>query len=324
MWGYLDASQRAWPPIPRSISAVQPIIASIIMSIWTDLLGAQIQYIHTPTHGPIRAAIAGDRKRDPLILLHGIGGHLEAYAKNIVALADQYFVVACDFIGHGLSAKPVDMEYSVEAYVTQIRELMDAMELRAAHISGESMGGAMTGHFAVRYPERVKRIILNTSGGIPVVTDKGRRDAQDLADLTARNVGKPPSMESIRERMEWLLYQGNRHLLTDELVATRLHFYRQPEFQKSAPFVFGRLLKSTAGGPSGTPMIELEKLQCETLLLWTRFNPIHDVEAAQAALPRIPRGQLYIMQEDCGHWPQYECADEFNSVVRSFLSTGRA
>jgi pimeloyl-ACP methyl ester carboxylesterase len=82
--------------------------------------------------------------------------------------------------------------------------------------------------------------------------------------------------------------------------------------------VFGRLMKAGA-----TPMIELEKLSCETLLLWTRFNPIHDVAAAEAALPKIARGQLYVMRGDCGHWPQYECADEFNEVVHRYLASGK-
>ncbi|MDR2154945.1 MAG: alpha/beta hydrolase [Burkholderiaceae bacterium] len=295
------------------------------MSLWTDFLGAEIRPLHTPSFGPIRIARAGDPRSDALILLHGIGGHLEAYAKNVVALSAHYHVIACDFIGHGLSAKPTDIEYSIDAYVTQVRELMDALDIERAHISGESMGGAITGHFAVRYPERVKRIILNTSGGIPVVSDKGRQDAKTLAELTARNVGQPPTMESVRKRMQWLLYEGNWGLLTDELVGTRLRIYQSPEFQNSAPHVFGRLMKAASGGTGGgTPLIELEKLACETLLLWTRFNPIHDIAAAEAALPRIARGRLYVMQGDCAHWPQYECAEEFNQVVHRFLASGKA
>jgi pimeloyl-ACP methyl ester carboxylesterase len=70
-------------------------------------------------------------------------------------------------------------------------------------------------------------------------------------------------------------------------------------------------------------MIELERLQCETLLLWTKHNPIHDVLAAQAALSRIAKGTLYVMQGDAAHWPQYEHPDEFNAVMHSFLSTGQ-
>ena len=45
--------------------------------------------------------------------MHGIGGHLEAYAKNVLPLSSDFHVVAFDFVGHGLSAKPLDIDYFV-------------------------------------------------------------------------------------------------------------------------------------------------------------------------------------------------------------------
>lgn len=292
------------------------------MSLWIDFLGAEIRYIDTPTFGRTRIAEAGRGNQEALVLMHGIGGHLEAYAKNVVPLSAHYHVIAFDFVGHGLSEKKVDFDYSVAAYAKQIGEVMDALGLKSAHISGESLGGMAAGTFAVAHPERVKRLILNTTGGIPIVSEKGHRDLEELAELTARNTGKPPTMETVRARMQWLIHESKWDLLTDELVGTRLSFYSRPEFQKSAPFVFSALSKAGATGIPRSEMLELEKLQCETLLLWTRFNPIHDVEAAQAALPRIPKGKLYVIKVDAAHWPQYESPDEFNEVVERFLSSG--
>jgi HOMODA hydrolase len=70
-------------------------------------------------------------------------------------------------------------------------------------------------------------------------------------------------------------------------------------------------------------MVNLEKIACDTLFLWTRDNPIHDVPAAEAACARTPKGQLYVMKADAAHWPQYEAPEEFNSVMRKFLATGQ-
>jgi HOMODA hydrolase len=69
-----------------------------------------------------------------------------------------------------------------------------------------------------------------------------------------------------------------------------------------------------------TRIIEAGRQNDEALLLWTRHNPIHDVAAAQAALPR---GSLYVMHGQAAHWPQYEQPDEFNTVMHAFLSTGK-
>lgn len=292
------------------------------MSLWTDFLGAEIRYVNLPSFGRTRIAEAGHGNSEALFLMHGIGGHIEAYAKNVVALSDQFHVIAFDFVGHGLSEKKDDIGYLIDDYVEQLRELMDAMGIEKAHISGESLGGVVTGTFAVKYPERIKRAILNTSGGIPVVTDKGRQDLKNLADLSAKTAGKPPTMEIIRARMQWLIYEGNWSLLTDELIQTRLHHYSLPEFQRVAHLVYQRLNQVTRGERQ-MDMIKLEKLECETLLFWTKHNPIHDVNAAEAALPRISKGQLYVMQTEAGHWPQYEDSEEFNRVVRLYLLTGR-
>lgn len=291
------------------------------MSIWLDFLGAEIRYVDLPTYGSTRIAEAGRGKPEALILMHGIGGHLEAYAKNVVALGEHYHVIAFDYVGHGLSAKKLDIEYSISDYVEQLRELMDALGIERTHISGESLGGVVTGGFAARYPERVLRAVFNTTGGIPIVSDKGRQDLKNLAELSARSSGQQPTYDSVLARMQWLLYEGNWDLLNDELVGSRLAIYSRPDFQASAALVYGRLRKVNEGG---TPdMIELDKVQCDSLLLWTSHNPIHDVAAAEAALPSLAKGQLYVMKKLAGHWPQYESPEEFNQVMVEFLSTGR-
>ncbi|MCG7200261.1 alpha/beta hydrolase [Marinobacter pelagius] len=292
------------------------------MSIWLDFMGAEIRHVDLPTFGTTRIAEAGKGKPEVLILMHGIGGHLEAYAKNVVPLGKHFHVIAFDYVGHGLSEKKTDIEYQIADYVEQLRELMDVMGIDKAHISGESLGGVVTGHFATTYPERINRAILNTTGGIPIVSEKGRQDLKELGELSAKSSGKQPTFESVLERMKWLLFEGNWDLLTDELVKSRLAIYASKGFQAVAPLIYSRLRKVNKDGAK-PDMIELEKVTCDALLLWTTNNPIHDLAAAEAALPRLPKGQLYVIGKPAGHWPQYESPDEFNDVVLGFLREGR-
>ncbi|WP_245623849.1 alpha/beta fold hydrolase [Paraburkholderia nodosa] len=293
------------------------------VSIWNDLIGAELRYVRTPKFGVTRVIEAGRQNREALILMHGIGGHAEAYAKNVIALAAHYRVIAFDFVGHGLSEKRTDIGYEIDDYVEQLRELMDALDIERAHVSGESLGGVVAGGFAVKYPQRVCRIVLNTTGGIPIVSEQGHRDLQNLAELSKRNMGKVPTAASLRARMQWLIHESNWYLLSDELVENRLSFYSRADFQTAAPLVFGRLTRNAGGSPQPASMIDLESIHCEALLLWTRHNPIHDVAAAQAALPRLPHGSLYVMRGEAAHWPQYEQPDEFITVMHAFLSTGK-
>ena len=284
------------------------------MSLWLDLLGAEIRFVETPSFGRVRIAEAG-RGKEPLLFLHGIGGHLEAYARNVVPLSDEFHVIAYDYVGHGLSAlRPVD---SPLVLADHLRELLDVLGIRRANLSGESLGGWVAGHFAVRHPDRVQRIMLNTSAGIPITTEKGRADLEALKALSAKNVQQMPTMESVRARMHWLFHPKNHAMVDDELVGTRLRFYLQPEMREVMPKVLSMIPRHDEF------LIPLDKVRCETLFLWTADNPVHDVESAKRACAQVSRGQFHLMKADAGHWPQYEAAEEFNAVARTFFRTGK-
>jgi HOMODA hydrolase len=284
------------------------------MSLWLDLLGAEIRFVDTPSFGRVRIAEAG-RGKEPLLFLHGIGGHLEAYAKNVVPLAADFHTIAYDYVGHGLSSlRPFD---SPLVLVEHLRELLDVLGIPRANLSGESLGGWVSGHFAVLHPDRVKRIMLNTAAGIPIATEKGRADLEALKALSAKNVQQTPTMESVRARMHWLFHPNNHAMVDDELVGTRLRFYLQPEMREVMPKVLSMIPRHDEF------LIPLEQVRCETLFLWTADNPVHDVESARRACAQVAHGQFYLMKSDAAHWPQYEAVEEFNAVARKFFATGR-
>jgi len=283
------------------------------MSLWIDMVGTQIRYVDTPTFGRIRVAETGPRDAPAILFQHGIGGHLEAYCKNLVPLSDEFRCIAFDYVGHAMSNRKA-MEYTPPVLADQVAELMDALELKKAHLSGESLGGWVSGFFAVIYPERVDRLMLNTGAGIPIVSDKGRADMLDLMERSKKAAGLAPTFDSVKHRIAWLIHPKNQHLVTDELVNLRLKFYLMAEGREVTPMVNRMLARHDEF------LLPLEQIRHETMLLWTRDNPIHDLECAQAAVERIPGGSLYVMKSDGAHWPQYEDPEEFNRVARAFFA----
>ena len=286
------------------------------MSLWIDMLGATVRYVETKSFGQVRIAEAGIENEQTVIFMHGIGGHLEAYAKNVVALADQFHTVAYDYVGHGLSNKMV-LDYSPLVLVEHLVALMDALNIDKAHLCGESLGGWTGGHFAGLHPDRIDRLILNTSAGLPIITDKGRAELQDLIDLSQKATGHgPPTYERIKDRMKWLFHPNNHDMISDELINTRLAFYSQPVMKDVAPRVLAMI-------PAHDDfLIPLERIKCDTLFLWTHDNPVQDVETARRSSAQVPGSLLYVMKKDSAHWPQYEAPEEFNKVVRQFLGDG--
>lgn len=286
------------------------------MSLWLDMLGTEIRFVKTRSFGRIRIAEAGDPGAETILFQHGINGHLEAYAKNLIALSQDFHVVAFDYVGHGLSDKP-ELEYTPHLLAEQLGELMDALGLESAHLSGESLGGWVSALFAVKYPHRVKRLMLNTAGGLPVVSEKGKADLKNLIALNERNVNNIPTEQSVRSRLEWLMHDNNRSLVNDELIGLRLNIYLRPETRVVAPII-NRIINR-----HDEFLIPVEQIRNQTLFLWTVDNPIHDLETAQAASDRVPGSQLYVMKGDSAHWPQYEVPGEFNAVTAEFFKTGR-
>jgi len=286
------------------------------MSLWLDFLGTEISYVDTPTYGRIRVAEAGRGNKETILFQHGLNGHLEAYAKNLVALAENFHVIAFDYVGHGLSDKRVE-EYNPDVFADQLLELMDVLKIDAAHLSGESLGGWVSGIFAARYPERVKRLMLNTAGGIPVVSVKGKQDMANFMALNKANVDAVPNRATVLARMQWLMHPSNHGLLAEELVDLRLRIYLAADTRRVAPKINAVIQRHDDF------LIPLKNLRCETLFLWTKDNPIHDLEAAYAAAAKVPGSVFYVMQSDAAHWPQYEAPAEFNEVATSFFLTGQ-
>ena len=286
------------------------------MSLWLDMLGTEIRFVKTKSFGRIRIAEAGKPGAETILFQHGINGHLEAYAKNLIALSKDFHVVAFDYVGHGLSDKP-ELEYTPHLLAEQLGELMDALGLESAHLSGESLGGWVSALFAVKYPHRVKRLILNTAGGLPVVSEKGKADLKNLIALNERNVNNIPTEQSVRARLEWLMHENNRRLVNDELIGLRLDIYLRPETRVVAPII-NRIINR-----HDEFLIPVEQIKNQTLFLWTVDNPIHDLETAKASSDRVAGSQLYVMKGDSAHWPQYEVPEEFNAVTTEFFKTGR-
>jgi pimeloyl-ACP methyl ester carboxylesterase len=87
----------------------------------------------------------------PLVLLHGIGHHWQAWRPVIDLLANEFDVIACDSPGFGRSAPlPAGIEPSIPAYVDAFEWFLAEIGLERPHVAGSSMGGAIALELARR------------------------------------------------------------------------------------------------------------------------------------------------------------------------------
>jgi pimeloyl-ACP methyl ester carboxylesterase len=88
---------------------------------------------------------------EPVVLLHGVGHHWQAWAPVIPLLADEFDVLACDTPGFGRSAAlPAGIEPTVPAYADAFEWFFAELGLQRPHVAGNSMGGAVALELARR------------------------------------------------------------------------------------------------------------------------------------------------------------------------------
>jgi pimeloyl-ACP methyl ester carboxylesterase len=284
------------------------------MTIWLDLLGSQTHYLGDRYR--TRVVEAGDG--EALVLLHGVGGHAEAWSRNVVRLGVRYRAMAIDMLWHGYSAKP-PFQDAVPSYAGQVLDLLDSQGIERAHVEGESLGGWVALWLALEHPDRVGKLILNTATGIrwnPGSIEERPREGRDLLRTRSLAAIDDPTAETIRRRLEWLMAAPDR--VTDELVEVRRRIYADPEIQPALRTVFENSFGGGTGPRRQIPEDRLADVRAETLVLWTDRNPGTGPDVGKAIASRIPAARFHCVA-DAAHWPQWEQPEEHDRVVIEFL-----
>lgn len=283
---------------PEQPSLWQDLRRTSFSQGWFDARGLRTRYLH-----------AGDASLPPLILLHGVGGHAEAYARNLDAHGRHFDTWSIDMIGHGWSDKP-DHPYEITHYVDHLLRFMDAQGWERAHVSGESLGGWVASRLAADHPDRVDRVVLNTAGG-------SRAEPEVMARIKALSTraAEDPSPDFIRARVEWLM--KDKTDATPDLVACRQAIYSQPGFRQA--MANAMVLQDMAIRTRNliTPA-DYGRIRARTLVLWTSDDPTADVTEGRRIAEMIP-GSTFVVMDGCGHWPQWEDTPTFDRLHLNFL-----
>ncbi len=97
---------------------------------------------------------------DPFILLHGNGENCEYFKGQINVFAERYHVYAIDTRGHGKTPRG-DKPFTIRHFADDLLCFMNGHRIEKAHLLGFSDGGNIAMVFAMKYPDRVDRLILN-------------------------------------------------------------------------------------------------------------------------------------------------------------------
>jgi pimeloyl-ACP methyl ester carboxylesterase len=246
---------------------------------------------------------------DPVVLIHGSGPGVTSYANwrlVLPALAENFRVLAPDMAGFGFSERPANIEYGVQTWADQVVGLMDTLELPKAHLVGNSFGGAIALRIATQHPDRVGKLVLMGSMGVPFPITEGLE----------RVWGYQPSFENMRKVLDVFAY--SRDLVNDELAEVRYRGSIQPGFQESFAAMFPAPRQRWVEAMC-TPEDDIRALPHRTLIVHGREDQVIPVQTSLRLMELIDNADLSVFSH-CGHWSMIERTADFNRSVNEFFS----
>ncbi len=249
----------------------------------------------------------------PLLLIHGSGPGVSAWANwrlVMPELSRQARVIAPDMVGFGFTdrldlAQP-GQRYDMDTWVRQAVGLLDALGIEKTDLVGNSFGGALALALTIRHPQRVRRLVLMGSVGVPFAITPGLDAVW----------GYEPSFENMRGIMD--VFAWDRRLVNDELARLRYEASIQPGFQESFSAMFPAPRQRWVDAMT-SPEQDIRALPHHTLVVHGREDQVIPLSTSQTLAAWIPRSQLHVFGQ-CGHWTQIEHNARFVRLVGDFLA----
>ena len=243
-----------------------------------------------------------------VVLVHGSGPGVTAYANwrlVLPVLGEDFTCYAPDMVGFGYSDRPADVEYSVQTWADQTVGFMDAMGIEKAHLIGNSFGGAIALRIATRHPDRVEKLVLMGSMGVPFEITEGLDTVW----------GYEGTIESMRKVLDFFAY--SRDLVNEELAQVRHKASMEPGFHESFSSMFPAPRQRWVEAMT-TPDDEIRKLTNRTLIVHGREDKVIPLETSLKLEELIDNADLSVFSH-CGHWSMIERTADFNRLVRDFF-----
>lgn len=245
-----------------------------------------------------------------LLCLHGIFSSLHTWQKWVDELNDRFRIISIDLPNFGLTGPFPKLKIDDNSYPDFLRDLLDALNIKQCHITGNSLGGFISYSFAAKYPERVEKMILLDSAGFLFVPPLALISwGVPLGSWLVEHMNPPKPLVTYLLRQA---YAKGERASEEELIRyydMMLHSGNRQSGSQVLQFVRNRL---------GFDTQCLKSIEIPTLLMWgeqDKWIPIRHTKKFQQSLPHCQ----VITYDDCGHMPMEEKPELSAADAAKFL-----
>jgi pimeloyl-ACP methyl ester carboxylesterase len=245
----------------------------------------------------------------PLVLAYGIGGNADMWDVNRDALAAQHRLVLWEPRGHARSDSPADpARYSFQRWALDLKTVLDALKIRKAHVGGLSLGAGIATRFALRFPARVRSLVVTNSSsaaGLPLSVENLVMRARSI------EIALTKGMDAMAE----FAMAANPNLSERLAIepAAKEEFYE--EYRRLSPIGYANSLRALLAMDHITD--QLPRLRVPVLLIGGDRDPSL---APMKVMHRKVRGSKLVVLSPASHFGNRDQPEAWNRTVLEFLA----
>jgi pimeloyl-ACP methyl ester carboxylesterase len=258
----------------------------------------------------VRVHYMDEGSGEPIVLLHASYMNLQVFDSMAKALSTKYRVVRFDFPTAGLTGPDTKQRYSVELNTQILDTLTSNLGIDKFAILGTSSGGPVAFRYAAEKPERITRMILINSAGMP--------------RTAATNPNRPRGGELER----WINARYRSHSYWATNLATNIPSMTPPPWLVDMCHDMNRRGGGRVEGAffmrnfkTGDPEATLGKVKAPTMILWGMENPtVMHLEASVMSLWLTSAPSIVKKYPKVGHYLYLEIPQEVEADIMAFLA----
>jgi pimeloyl-ACP methyl ester carboxylesterase len=314
------------------LQTIMPPITLSPTPHWTHRIGQRRTWLWRgwQVHYSYAAPLAVEAPALPLLLLHGFGGSIGHWRKNIPALRQQHPVYALDLLGFGQSEK-APASYDLALWVEQVYGFWRTFIGQPVVLVGHSLGSNVGLAIAAKYPEMVAGLIWFTLPDASVLELPGWLRSPQVKPLVNVPLGflkrvltAPPVFgplfRLIRRPQVIQKWAKSAYQLAEAVDEELVEVFSQPAYDRGATRALAGMINAkNADIDHLKARTALPQLRVPMLLVWGKRDQAVPPTLAPKFLRFNPDIQL-VELEDVGHCAHDECPEAMNQLMLDWIA----
>jgi pimeloyl-ACP methyl ester carboxylesterase len=252
----------------------------------------------------------------PVVFIHGLSGSWQNWLEQLPVFARDRRVIAFDLPGFGASQMPRE-KITIRGYGRFVDALLDELGVSSAAVVGNSMGGFIGIELAIRFPQRIERLVLVSAAGLSIEYLRNERALAVLGAIENRLAAYSGWLASRSDalarrpgarRMIFGIVAHRPDRLPGPLVAEQVRGSGKPGFLPALDALTDYPIRDRLG-----------EIACPTLIVWGAEDKLVPARDADEFARLIPNSRKVVWPET-GHVAMLERPEAFNALVQAFLA----